>query len=154
MTDEEGMNITLRIQADLRGDMKENRESLPIYITVDPTKILRCKWCGVVESEEWQHTRYGVYCSQDCFYADQVDGSSFPVLYYWAKVGMNRQKEVPRDSRRDDVSSDVALLKTISSGISCPRCNGNIDIRKIGTDRVYNCEYCGASGTIEVVKTH
>ena len=78
---------------------------------------------------------------------------SCPFLYY-AKVGRDLQKKVPRNSRRDDVSSDIALLKAISSGVSCPICNANIDVRKIGTDRVYNCDYCGASGTVEIVKTH
>jgi len=165
--------------------MTENREPLRVYIAVDPTKIVRCQWCGAAESEEWHRTRYGVYCSMDCFYAAQANGylcayiievasSSFLVgvvspsallvgiplimllfspCLIWTKRGWDHQKNMPRDSRRDDVTSDLALLKTISSGVSCPRCNANIDVRKIGTDRVYNCEYCGASGTIEFLRS-
>lgn len=168
--------------------MNENRESLPIYITVDPAKIVRCKWCGVAQSEHWQHTQVGIFCSTDCYDAERADariGAFFalvillafivamiaqlslvavamvlPVLLlavvpflYCGMLGRNLRKKVPRGSRRDDVSSDLAMLKAISSGVSCPRCNANIDIRKIGEDKVYNCEYCGASGTIELVKT-
>jgi len=183
-----GMNITLRIQADLRGDMKENREPLRVFVTVDPTKIVRCKWCGVAQSENWQHTQVGVFCSTACYDAERADVRigvffslvillAFPVamiaqlsplafaiglpvlilavspILYCGAVGRDLRKKVPRDSRRDDVTSDLALLKAISSGVSCPKCSANIDVRKIGTDRVYNCEYCGASGTVEVVKT-
>ncbi len=61
-----GMNITLRIQADVRGDMIENRESLLIYVAVDSTKIVRSQWCGTIESDNWRVNRYGIHCSDDC----------------------------------------------------------------------------------------
>ncbi|RDE14175.1 MAG: hypothetical protein C4K48_06475 [Candidatus Thorarchaeota archaeon] len=166
--------------------MTENREPLRVYVAVDPAKILRCMWCGLAESETWKRTKYGTYCSTECFYAAEASGflcvfilevvltsvmigvaTPFPLFIglpfamlifspclVWARVGWSRQKSVPRNSRRNETSSDIALLKAISSGVLCPRCNANIDVRTIGEDRIYRCEYCGASGTIEVVKTH
>lgn len=181
------MNISLRVQADLRGYMNENRESLPIHITVDSTKIARCQWCGSIESDNWRVNRYGVYCSDICAAANVTGLSICTSLFFvflslitvaamepssWASgigipllfillalpgllcgaIGLEHRKKVPRNSRRDDISSDLALLRAISSEVSCPKCNGNIDVGRISKDRVYRCQYCGATGTIEVIK--
>jgi len=69
------------------------------------------------------------------------------------KESWDSRKRIPRNSRKDTTSLDLSLLKAMTSGVLCPRCSANIDIRKVGKDKVYNCEYCGASGTIELVKT-
>jgi len=184
------MDIFLRTQDDLRGDMKKNSESLRIYITVNPTKIVRCGWCGTAESDNWLMNRTGIYCSSQCAAANMAGLSTclfvFSAILVFATFvasratsdysfmtilgglvlgvmisspclicavgGRDSRKRVPRGSRRDKASSDMSLLKTVS-GITCPRCDANLDIRKVGEDKVYNCEYCGASGTIELVKT-
>jgi len=182
---EKRIPIFLRTQDDLRGDMKTSSESLRIYITVDSTKIVRCQWCGVAQSEHWHRARNGIFCSRNCSHAVNPYCDIVAVVLLWitysplvlflpagynvigmlaiilvlspclipVKGGLDHRKKVPRNSRRDDVASDMALLKAISSRVSCPKCGANINLRKVGEDRVYNCEYCGASGTIELVKT-
>jgi hypothetical protein len=77
----------------------------------------------------------------------------FSPFLYWGLIGLKRKKIIAKDSRRNDTPLDTALLKSISSAVFCPRCNAKIDVRKASEDRIFNCEYCGASGTIEVVKT-
>lgn len=61
-------------------------------------------------------------------------------------------KDVPQNSRLNEGLSDLSLLKTITSHAVCPNCDGNLDLSKVTQDMVYDCEYCGASGKIEVVK--
>jgi len=73
-----------------------------------------------------------------------------PALFC-AVRGMTHRQSVPRDSRRNKAPLDAALLRTVSAAVSCPRCDGNLDLRSIGEDRVYVCGYCGATGTISVI---
>ncbi len=45
----------------------EERSDLPhMYIAVDPSKLMRCDWCGTLESENWIRYENGVYCSATC----------------------------------------------------------------------------------------
>lgn len=171
--------------------MKESSESYPIYIAVDSSKIARCKWCGTAESEHWEKTQKGIYCSGDCKMADGAISNAvgyficmisvlipflslpvlfplmnvgfvlpylpllglFPVLYFGLK-GLYLRKNIIRGSRRDEGSSKLALLRSVASTVSCPKCDGNIDLTGVGEDMVYTCEYCGASGRIRTVETH
>ncbi len=55
--------------------MAEKNEQVPIYITVDSKKISRCKWCGTLESNNWVTSADGVYCSQKCNLASEIDVS-------------------------------------------------------------------------------
>jgi len=68
------MNISSQAYSNLRRELKERGESLPIYIAVDATKIARCKWCGSAESEEWIPAQQGLYCSGDCSQAANAGG--------------------------------------------------------------------------------
>jgi hypothetical protein len=166
--------------------LKEHKESHPIYIAVDPTKLARCRWCGTYKSEFWGEAESGLYCSSDCHYANHTDeflvgffcavilipfilvnllsspgliiGGTFlfwlmvaPLLVYGLRSRRYRAM-VPRGSRSHDVSNEQALLRTMASTVSCPKCDGNIDIGKVGDDRTYHCEYCGASGKIEIIR--
>ena len=58
-------------------DVKEKRvrESSSRYIAVDRSKIASCNWCGTLESNNWEHGKYGgtIYCSTDCFYANSLE---------------------------------------------------------------------------------
>jgi len=58
--------------------------------------------------------------------------------------------EIPRGSRRNIGVSKVSLLRMVSDPIECPNCDGNIDLRSIGEDMVYTCQYCGANGVIDI----
>ncbi len=168
--------------------MKDNNESLRIYIAVDPSKVATCKWCGSVESEDWRKGS-GVYCSRECGWADQSENSllffllwipialaiaalnlpSTPDRFPFVSIiliivgspcmifgfaGRGFRKDIPKDSRKTEGRmSELALLRAVTSKVSCPRCDGNIDIREVSEDGVFACEYCGASGTIELLKT-
>jgi transcription elongation factor Elf1 len=77
----------------------------------------------------------------------------FIPLTCFGGIGYYYRMHIPKDSRRDDVPIDVAMLKTMSSAVLCPRCDANIDVSKVGADRIYTCDYCGASGTIEIMNT-
>lgn len=59
-------------------------------------------------------------------------------------------REIPKGSRRNVGTSQVSLLRSISSAIECPNCDAPIDVKTIGDDMTYHCHYCGASGVIEI----
>jgi len=65
--------------------------------------------------------------------------------------GMAYRKSMPRNSRRDQIPLDTALLATVTTSVVCPRCGAELDLLSIGKDRVYACGYCGATGAITVV---
>ena len=75
-----------------------------------------------------------------------------PVIMYFRKPPEDYKEKVPKNSRWNEGLSDLSLLKTITSHAVCPNCDGNLDLSKVTQDMVYACEYCGASGKIEVVK--
>ena len=75
-----------------------------------------------------------------------------PVLYFGLK-GLHVRRNITRGSRRDEKPTELALLRSVASTVTCPKCDGNIDLTKVGEDMVYTCEYCGASGTIEILQT-
>ena len=77
----------------------------------------------------------------------------FSPLLCFGVDGYYHCKNRLKDSRRDDVSLDTVLLRAMPSAVLCPRCDANIDVPKVGDNMVYTCDYCGASGTIEVLKT-
>ena len=77
----------------------------------------------------------------------------FSPLLCFSAAGWNQRKRTPKDSQRDDVSIELTMLRALSSAVLCPRCDANIDVTRVDEDRVYTCDYCGASGTIEVVQT-
>lgn len=58
--------------------------------------------------------------------------------------------KIPRGSRRHIGVSQFSLLKRISTPMECPNCDGNIDLDAVHKDMVYTCQYCGASGIIEI----
>ena len=169
--------------------MVDSKESIRIYVAVDPTKVSRCKWCGTIQSEKWIGDRYGgVFCSTECSFAYYANKTlvSYPLLvifvplFFWFGIpvslgtllpafalfallfspllcfggaGHYQRRHISKDSRRDDVPIDVAMLKAMSSTVLCPRCDANLDVSKVGKDMTYTCEYCGASGTVEIMTT-
>ena len=168
--------------------MTDNKESLRIYIAVDPTKVSRCKWCGTTQSEKWKGNQYGaIFCSTECSLANYANRTLvfYPLLVFaplilsigkpiflgaflgalalfallWSPLlffggaGLYQRRRIPKDSRRDDIPIDVAMLKAMSSTVLCPRCDANIDVSKVGKDMTYTCEYCGASGKVEIMNT-
>ena len=166
--------------------MREGEQSDRIYVVVDSSRIARCKWSGIIESESWQFSEGESFCSSGCLRAERAQSMflgfilaavSTPILLMTAgpmylstvvngsllimmvgspllilgMMGMAYRMSVPRDSRRNEVLFDTALLRTVSTSVTCPRCDANLDLRSIGKDRVYVCGYCGATGTISVI---
>jgi len=161
--------------------VREGERSDNIYVLVDSSKVARCKWCGITESEKWIPDRNRVFCSQECWLASNatapiwmlIPGAFVSLLLAaFGSIGLsaslaflgfgsvflccsipalNQRRAVPKNSRANEVLLDTALLATVSAPVACPRCDANLDLRKIGKDRVYICDHCGATGTITVV---
>jgi len=52
----------------------EERKLSSRYIALDRSKIVRCKWCGTVESSSWKSSgSTKIYCSNDCLFADSLE---------------------------------------------------------------------------------
>jgi hypothetical protein len=73
-------------------------------------------------------------------------------IFYMSYLGIKYKSKVPRGSRINEGPSGVDLLKALPSRVSCLKCDANIDVDKVSADMVYACEYCGASGNIEILK--
>jgi hypothetical protein len=58
--------------------------------------------------------------------------------------------EIPKGSRSHIGVSEVSLLRKLSAPIECPNCDANIDLSKISEDMIYTCQYCGATGVVEI----
>ena len=46
---------------------------------------------------------------------------------------------------------DTVLHRTVFASMTCFRCDANLDLQKIGEDRVYVCGCSGAAGTVAVI---
>jgi hypothetical protein len=82
---------------------------------------------------------------------------SIPFLaygYYNYRRGLSHAKTTPRDSKYSESSSDLTFLRTLSQHVECPNCDGNIDLSEVQEDMIYHCEYCGASGKVEILQTN
>ena len=62
------------------------------------------------------------------------------------------KNEVPKASRMDEGIEELVLVRS-AKHVECPNCDGNIDLSKVKADMIYHCEYCGASGKVEILKT-
>ena len=58
--------------------------------------------------------------------------------------------KIPKGSRSHLGVSEVSLLQRISAPIECPNCDANIDLKSVGEDMAYTCQYCGANGVVEI----
>ncbi len=67
-------------------------------------------------------------------------------------IGYSHAKKVPQYSRRAILSAEHVFARRISNPIDCPNCMGKLDLSKIQREMVYCCEYCGATGAVEVVR--
>lgn len=69
-------------------------------------------------------------------------------------AGRAYRKEIPKGSRKTEGRvSELALLRSVTSSVSCPTCDASIDLSDIREDKLYHCDYCGASGIVELLKT-
>lgn len=58
--------------------VRKVKEQTSRYVALDRSKIAHCKWCATVESSSWKHGKYGgIYCSNDCLYADSLEINAF-----------------------------------------------------------------------------
>ena len=59
------------------------------YIAVDKKRVMRCKWCGTTESDDWMDS----YCSKTCSVADSLGDELcgaviFPTLWISAVISL------------------------------------------------------------------
>ena len=79
-------------------------------------------------------------------------GFAVIVNYQIYAKGVVYAQKVKKNSRTRDGETELDLIRQISKPIACPNCDGNIDLSKIKEDRIYHCEYCGATGLVEVIQ--
>ncbi|NHJ14415.1 MAG: hypothetical protein EAX95_12120 [Candidatus Thorarchaeota archaeon] len=161
--------------------MTAKKDAPKLYIAVDASKLARCAWCGTSESQEWLSAETGVFCSVECARARYIDtvlciiGTAFviapltlltffaplapiililtyPALKEWRRI-RRYKKDVAEGSRRKDDSIDLSLLHALPTAVTCPSCDGNINLFTVKEDMIYHCEYCGVSGKVEILKT-
>ncbi|MFW9975011.1 MAG: hypothetical protein ACFFDQ_07100 [Candidatus Thorarchaeota archaeon] len=63
--------------------MGERTDPPRLYIVVDPSKLVRCEWCGSLESKGWIYNERGTFCSNICVSASKSK-SVIPVVIYCA----------------------------------------------------------------------
>jgi ribosomal protein L37AE/L43A len=71
--------------------------------------------------------------------------------YRKRKRGKEIWKKVPSGSRRDSISIEQFMIQRMEHA-ECPNCDANLDLRTIGSDMIYHCDYCDATGEIRVVR--
>lgn len=77
-----------------------------------------------------------------------------PVVFWMLRDyrhGKEHALKVPKSSRRKVGLDNFSVVKTMLKHVECPNCDGNIDLSRIGADRIYHCGYCGATGVIKIV---
>lgn len=77
-----------------------------------------------------------------------------PVILFVITVSFYRNykhgTDIPKGSRRNIGTTEMSLLRSISTPVECPNCDALIDLANIREDMVYHCQYCGANGIIEI----
>ncbi len=63
--------------------MGERSELPRLYIAVDPSKLVRCSWCGSLESEDWEHAQIGTFCSKSCLNAAESTRGGSLFACFW-----------------------------------------------------------------------
>jgi hypothetical protein len=77
-------------------------------------------------------------------------------LVYWCSIYQNGKlvrEKTPKGSRYNEAVSPLSLLKTKFQHIECPNCDGNINLSDVDEDMTYYCDYCGASGIVEILRS-
>jgi hypothetical protein len=75
------------------------------------------------------------------------------VVLHQLLKGMRWRTKVPAHSREDDELQEIGILRGIAAVVKCPSCDAALDLNKVYSDMTFTCDYCGATGTIELVKT-
>ncbi|MGY5876592.1 MAG: hypothetical protein RTU30_12660 [Candidatus Thorarchaeota archaeon] len=73
-------------------------------------------------------------------------------MYRQRHEGLKHAESVSRGSKRNDSLFEDALMRSVSPAVECPNCDGNLDLTVLGPERIYTCEYCSASGVVEIIK--
>jgi uncharacterized Zn-finger protein len=70
------------------------------------------------------------------------------LLSYYTRE--TRKKASPKGSRRDEQLSEMALLQSRLQLVKCPMCNKNLNLSIVKEDGVFHCQYCDATGVLEI----
>lgn len=75
-------------------------------------------------------------------------------MFYEVREGLAARQRTPKDSRLNEGSVELSLLRRVSEHVQCPNCEqGSIDLTAVQEDMTYFCEYCNARGPIEIIRT-
>ena len=92
---------------------------------------------------------FGIFTPGLLLIAGVIGGPAvFCLLLRYA--GNEEAKVNPKDSCRTDISDEGLLLQSIPHEVECPTCDANLDLTGLGPERLFRCEYCGASGIVEI----
>ncbi|TFF96775.1 hypothetical protein EU546_00730 [Candidatus Thorarchaeota archaeon] len=154
--------------------MKGEQKGAKLYVAADLSRVQRCAWCGSMESDGWR----GRFCSRTCEIASSRNGGigfspvsvlvmiplwvvgkyqslGIMILFSTASFGMVSisvlaGKVTPKQSRKQLLTVRDVYLRGLLSVAECPNCDGRIDLSHVGEDGVYQCDYCGSEGIVEI----
>ena len=64
----------------MRVRMASEKDPHRLRIILDASKAKRCDWCGSPQSEDWNVSDLGIYCSDNCLKADHARNFSGSVV--------------------------------------------------------------------------
>jgi len=62
----------------------------------------------------------------------------------------SREQAIPQGSRANEQPSLLSLLKSRFPFVKCPSCDEQLNLSIVGEDRIYQCQYCDATGVLEI----
>ncbi|MHA2118944.1 MAG: hypothetical protein ACW98J_08490 [Candidatus Thorarchaeota archaeon] len=163
--------------------MTGDRPTSRLFVAIDFSKTVRCGWCGRLESQDWdqfplctQECKRAAYTETNLKIAASFLGPSAILLLlsfvdFWLlfpgilslivapwpilewRRGISARVRRPKDSRINEGSVELHLLRRVSKHVQCPNCEqGSIDLTAVQEDMTYFCEYCNARGPIEIIQ--
>ena len=160
--------------------MSDNQDLPRLYIMLDASNIRRCSWCGGPAIENLVSISPSIaYCSSECGAANTANGvvviSVVILSVIWVGLALLhplgnlfliatviitaylsirgrrlRELAIPQRSRANEQPSVLSLLKSRFPFVKCPSCAEKLNLSLIGEDRIYQCQYCDATGVLEI----
>ncbi|MFX1367915.1 MAG: hypothetical protein ACFFAY_04895 [Promethearchaeota archaeon] len=145
------------------------------YIAVDKSSVMRCQWCGIVESRYWVRGKGGPWCSEECQSAStlgsnicgslvftgcilliflpvmDVVAALFGILLSVCCSGMFFGSSIRRGlhTRKIIQRGSLRIDRTLETGaFLCANCGGALEVKSGMTD--VECFYCGVTNEISI----
>jgi len=158
--------------------LSDNSDLPRLHVVLKAPRIMRCRWCGIDLSDSSSAWNKSLYCSSECMiYTEGYTFTAFigftllflfvlflisgvSLLVTFAPVGLiilvfiqvkKMKNNAPqKGSRANGQPSDMSLLKSRLPFVKCPKCHENLNLSTIADDKVFHCQYCDATGVIEI----